>query len=196
METFRKCKPSWVEALKNMPDHYPEEPFYARALSELQEIEETMALAVSDIDSFPPCTTPGCPRHEKTPVSSPSKNLQKTPTNTNKNNSGKRKDNLNFEHPPIRKTARKLTFELPSTQEITISPNKFTLLENSDSIENPGSGAQITNPPAPSKTNTDTTNQISVQNAPRLPPRIMIFLAEELDYGIQMATITKEYPKL
>ncbi|GFQ74583.1 hypothetical protein TNCT_310011 [Trichonephila clavata] len=28
----------------------PEEPFYARALSELQEIEETMELAVSDID--------------------------------------------------------------------------------------------------------------------------------------------------
>ncbi|GFR02633.1 hypothetical protein TNCT_626121 [Trichonephila clavata] len=71
METFRKCKQACVEALENMPDHYPEEPFYARALSELQEIEETMALAVSDIDSFPPCSTPGCPHHEKTPVSSP-----------------------------------------------------------------------------------------------------------------------------
>ncbi|GFR24476.1 hypothetical protein TNCT_594751, partial [Trichonephila clavata] len=45
METFRKCKQACVEALKNMPDHFPEEPFYARALSELQEIEETMALA-------------------------------------------------------------------------------------------------------------------------------------------------------
>ncbi|GFR31829.1 hypothetical protein TNCT_638031 [Trichonephila clavata] len=68
METFRKCKQACVEALKNMPDHYPEDLFYARALSELQEIEETMALAVSDIDSFPPCSTPGCPHHEKTPV--------------------------------------------------------------------------------------------------------------------------------
>ncbi|GFR16068.1 uncharacterized protein TNCT_342451 [Trichonephila clavata] len=45
METFRKCKQACVEALRNMPDHYSEEPFYARALSELQEIEETMALA-------------------------------------------------------------------------------------------------------------------------------------------------------
>ncbi|GFQ94170.1 uncharacterized protein TNCT_484211 [Trichonephila clavata] len=67
METFIKCKQACVETLNNMPDHNPEEPFYARAFSELQEIEETMALAVSDIDTFPPCSTPGCPHNEKNP---------------------------------------------------------------------------------------------------------------------------------
>ncbi|GFU25675.1 probable RNA-directed DNA polymerase from transposon X-element [Trichonephila clavipes] len=30
-----------------MPDHHPDEPFYVRALTELHDIEETMALAVS-----------------------------------------------------------------------------------------------------------------------------------------------------
>ncbi|GFV57875.1 hypothetical protein TNCV_501371 [Trichonephila clavipes] len=55
METFRKFKQACVGSLRQMPDHYPEEPFFVRALTELQEIEETMAIAVSDIDSFDPC---------------------------------------------------------------------------------------------------------------------------------------------
>ncbi|GFT55614.1 hypothetical protein TNCV_996091 [Trichonephila clavipes] len=45
METFRKCKQACVDALKQMPDHYPEEPFFVRALTELQEIEETISMA-------------------------------------------------------------------------------------------------------------------------------------------------------
>ncbi|GFX44529.1 hypothetical protein TNCV_4713551 [Trichonephila clavipes] len=61
METFRRCKQACVDALMMMPDHHPEEPFYVRALTELQDIEEAMALAVSDIDSFEPCIIPGCP---------------------------------------------------------------------------------------------------------------------------------------
>ncbi|GFX26999.1 hypothetical protein TNCV_802991 [Trichonephila clavipes] len=77
-----------------MPDHRPEEPFYVRALTELQDIEETMALAVRDTDSFEPCIIPGCPHHEKTPQNSP---LKSTP---NSNYSGKRKENSNFEYPP------------------------------------------------------------------------------------------------
>ncbi|GFY59158.1 hypothetical protein TNIN_71121 [Trichonephila inaurata madagascariensis] len=56
METFRKCKQACIDALRHMPDHYPEEPFFVRALPELQEIEETMTLAVSDTDSYEPCT--------------------------------------------------------------------------------------------------------------------------------------------
>ncbi|GFX72068.1 hypothetical protein TNCV_2346561 [Trichonephila clavipes] len=51
METFRRCKQACVDALMMMPDHYPEEPFYVRALTELQDVEETMALAISDNDS-------------------------------------------------------------------------------------------------------------------------------------------------
>ncbi|GFV06606.1 hypothetical protein TNCV_2949281 [Trichonephila clavipes] len=45
METFRRCKQACVDALMMMPDHHPDEPFYVRALTELQDIEETMALA-------------------------------------------------------------------------------------------------------------------------------------------------------
>ncbi|GFU85747.1 transposable element Tc1 transposase [Trichonephila clavipes] len=65
METFRRCKQACVDALMMMPNHHPDEPFYVRALTELHDIEEAMALAVSDIDSFEPCIIPGCPHHEK-----------------------------------------------------------------------------------------------------------------------------------
>ncbi|GFV99832.1 hypothetical protein TNCV_5081921 [Trichonephila clavipes] len=60
----------------SMPDHHPDEPFYRRAVSELQEVEETINLAVSDLASFPPCVSPGCPHHDSglkiiTPKNSP-----------------------------------------------------------------------------------------------------------------------------
>ncbi|GFU99409.1 hypothetical protein TNCV_2501321 [Trichonephila clavipes] len=35
MEAFRKCKRACVDTLRQMPDHYPDEPFYRRALTEL-----------------------------------------------------------------------------------------------------------------------------------------------------------------
>ncbi|GFY64719.1 hypothetical protein TNIN_202721 [Trichonephila inaurata madagascariensis] len=47
METIRRCQQTCAHSPRQMPDHYPEEPFYTRALTELQEIEVTMALAVS-----------------------------------------------------------------------------------------------------------------------------------------------------
>ncbi|GFW07229.1 hypothetical protein TNCV_3694221 [Trichonephila clavipes] len=46
METFRRCKQACVDALMMMPDHHPDEPFYVRALTELQDIVEAMALAI------------------------------------------------------------------------------------------------------------------------------------------------------
>ncbi|GFX84166.1 nucleic-acid-binding protein from transposon X-element [Trichonephila clavipes] len=46
METFRRCKQAYVDALMMMPDHHPDEPFYVRAVTELQDIEEAMTLAV------------------------------------------------------------------------------------------------------------------------------------------------------
>ncbi|GFW01572.1 hypothetical protein TNCV_4084871 [Trichonephila clavipes] len=102
METFRRCKQACVDALVMMPDHYPEEPFYVRALTELKDVEETMALAVRDIDSFKLCNIPGCPHHEKNPQNSPLKMIQSTPKiNPHDNNSGKRKDNSNFEYSPL-----------------------------------------------------------------------------------------------
>ncbi|GFY23454.1 probable RNA-directed DNA polymerase from transposon BS [Trichonephila clavipes] len=42
LEAFRRCKQAYVDVLMMMPDHYPEEPFYVRALTELQDVEETM----------------------------------------------------------------------------------------------------------------------------------------------------------
>ncbi|GFV74749.1 PRE_C2HC domain-containing protein [Trichonephila clavipes] len=45
METFKKFKLACIAELKDMPDHHPDEPFYKRAVSELQEIEETINLA-------------------------------------------------------------------------------------------------------------------------------------------------------
>ncbi|GFU73698.1 putative RNA-directed DNA polymerase from transposon X-element [Trichonephila clavipes] len=46
METFRRCKQACVDALMMMPDHHPDEPFYVRAVTELQDIEEAMTLAI------------------------------------------------------------------------------------------------------------------------------------------------------
>ncbi|GFX79003.1 hypothetical protein TNCV_3912901 [Trichonephila clavipes] len=64
METFKKFKLACIAELQAMPDHHPDEPFYRRAVSELQEVEETINLAVSDLASFPPCVSPGCPHHD------------------------------------------------------------------------------------------------------------------------------------
>ncbi|GFT98655.1 uncharacterized protein TNCV_1901361 [Trichonephila clavipes] len=115
METFRRYKQACVDALMMMPDHYPEEPFYVRALTELQDVEETMALAGAQINNL-----------ENTgPVASGS--------------------------------------NLASPREVT--------------------------------TNNGSNNSAN-QNAPQnqLPPPIMLFIEE--NYKVQMAVITKEFPKI
>ncbi|GFW01661.1 hypothetical protein TNCV_4085761 [Trichonephila clavipes] len=43
---FQKFKLACIAELQAMPDHHPDEPFYRRAVSELQEVEETIHLAV------------------------------------------------------------------------------------------------------------------------------------------------------
>ncbi|GFW18049.1 hypothetical protein TNCV_2281531 [Trichonephila clavipes] len=152
MEVFRKCKQTCVDTLRQMPDHYPDEPFYRRALTELQDIEETMAIAVSDIDSYDPCTIPGCSHHEKAPSNSPIKFTQTTPKSNAQNiNPCKRKDNSNFEYPPQRKTTRKIVLDFPTNEEINLSPNKFELPQrfNSNNLENPGSPVIEKNPTSP-----------------------------------------------
>ncbi|GFU45300.1 nucleic-acid-binding protein from transposon X-element [Trichonephila clavipes] len=197
METFRKCKQACVDALKQMPDHYPEEPFFVRALTELQEIEETISMAVSDIDSYDPCTIPGCPHHEKTPHNSPSKLTQSTPKVQTQNNSyGKRKDSSNFEYPPNRKTARKINLESPDKEEITIvTPNKFNIPKEllPNNVENPGSTTDERNTNS-QRVENGSTNQVPAQN--QLPAPIMLFIDEELSYKAQMAAISKEFPKI
>ncbi|GFX25892.1 hypothetical protein TNCV_2640341 [Trichonephila clavipes] len=202
MEAFRKCKQACVDTLKQMPDHYPDEPFYQRALTELQDIEETMAVAVSDIDSYDPCTIPGCPHHEITPpiYNSPIKFTQTTPKiNSLTVNPCKRKDNSNFEYPPQRKTAQKVILDFLDNEEINLSPNKFELPKatNSKNLENPGSPAIEMNSTPPGNENenieaNNSTNQSTAQNA--LPPPIMLFVED--NYKTQMAAITKVFPKI
>ncbi|GFU87660.1 hypothetical protein TNCV_2935821 [Trichonephila clavipes] len=104
METFRKCKQACVDALRHMPDHYPEEPFFFQALKELPDVEETMAIPVSDIDSYDPCTIPDCPHLKKTPINSSTKITQSTPKISNQaNNPGKRKYNSTLSKEPLLK---------------------------------------------------------------------------------------------
>ncbi|GFY62410.1 hypothetical protein TNIN_65511 [Trichonephila inaurata madagascariensis] len=171
METFKKCKIACISELKAMPDHHPDEPFYRRATSELQEIEESINLAVSDIASFPPCTTPGCPHHESvskilTPINSPNV----TPTKSALIRiSNKRKEDPDFEYPPLRKTTRRQILNLPANN-ISLSPNKFSLPKDSNIEELTGSQnttlAPTPKPPLASGSNV-TANQ---SNAKPLPP--------------------------
>ncbi|GFU16007.1 hypothetical protein TNCV_1299731 [Trichonephila clavipes] len=126
------------------------EPFYVRALTELQDVEETMALA----------STPKINPHV--------------------NNSGKRKDNSNFEYPPLRKTARKIILDLPENEEINLSPNKFALPQGAqiNNLENTGPVASGSNLASPREVTTNNgSNNSTNQNAPQnqLPPPIMLF---------------------
>ncbi|GFU75267.1 nucleic-acid-binding protein from transposon X-element [Trichonephila clavipes] len=186
METFRRCKQACVDALMMMPDHHPDEPFYVRAVTELQDIEEAMTLAVSDIDSFEPCIIPGCPHHEneKTQQNSPVKSTSTT------NNSGKRKEISNFEYPPQRKTAKKIVLENTVNDELNLSQNKFELPQGAhfNNLEDSG--------PVENENNPNGSKNSTSQNAPQtqLPPPIMLFVEE--NYKAQMAAITKAFPKI
>ncbi|GFV06349.1 hypothetical protein TNCV_1528731 [Trichonephila clavipes] len=103
-----------------MPDHHPDEPFYRGAVSELQEIEETINLALSDLASFPPCVSPGCPHPESvSKTNSPKISLDVTPTKrtlnfNNNRTSNKRKEDSDFEHPPLRKTTKRQILNIPN----------------------------------------------------------------------------------
>ncbi|GFU04465.1 nucleic-acid-binding protein from transposon X-element [Trichonephila clavipes] len=137
METFKKFKLACIAELQAMPDHHPDEPFYRRAVSELQEVEETINLAVSDLASFPPCVSPGCPHHDSglkiiTPKNSPDVTPAKRVLNLNSNRiSNKRKEESDFEYPPLRKTTKKQILNIPN-DSISISPNRFSLPSDSN----------------------------------------------------------------
>ncbi|GFW91916.1 nucleic-acid-binding protein from transposon X-element [Trichonephila clavipes] len=137
METFKKFKLACIAELQAMPDHHPDEPFYRRAVSELQEVEETINLAVSDLASFPPCVSPGCPHHDSglkiiTPKNSPDVTPTKRVLNLNSNRiSNKRKEESDFEYPPLRKTTKKQILNIPN-DSISISPNRFSLPSDSN----------------------------------------------------------------
>ncbi|GFU07696.1 hypothetical protein TNCV_826751 [Trichonephila clavipes] len=81
METFKKFKLACIAELQAMPDHHPDEPFYRRAVSELQEVEETINLAqyreeitgsqnaIPVVTPKPPSATGPTPSGNQNPVS-------------------------------------------------------------------------------------------------------------------------------
>ncbi|GFU96903.1 RNA-directed DNA polymerase from mobile element jockey [Trichonephila clavipes] len=183
METFKKFKLACIAELQAMPDHHPDEPFYRRAVSELQEVEETINLAVSDLASFPPCVSPGCPHHDSglkiiTPKNSPDVTPTKRVLNLNSNRiSNKRKEESDFEYPPLRKTTKKQILNIPN-DSISISPNRFSLPSDSNIEEITGSqnAIPVVTPKPPSATGpTPSGNQNPVST---LPPPVMLRITE------------------
>ncbi|GFV43142.1 hypothetical protein TNCV_2420451 [Trichonephila clavipes] len=181
METFKKFKLASISELQAMPDHHPDEPFYTRAVSELQEIEETINLVVSDLASFPPCVSPSCPHHESvSKTNSPKISPHVTPTKrtlnfNNNRTSNKRKEDSDFEYPPLRKTTKRQILNIPN-DSISISPNKFSLPSDSNIEEVTGSQNAIpvvtSKPPSPTGS-TLSGNQNTVKT---LPPQLCLEL--------------------
>ncbi|GFX75391.1 hypothetical protein TNCV_1724051 [Trichonephila clavipes] len=179
METFKKFKLACIAELQDMPDHHPDEPFYKRAVSELQEIEETINLAVSDLTSFPPCVSPGCPHHDSelkiiTPENSPDATPTKRVLNLISNRtSNKRKEDSEFEYPPLRKTTKR---QIQYREEITGSQNAIP----------------VVTPKPPSATGpipSDNQNPVST-----LPPPVILKITKTV--RSQMKMINEKFPKI
>ncbi|GFX41718.1 nucleic-acid-binding protein from transposon X-element [Trichonephila clavipes] len=199
METFKKFKLACIAELQAMPDHHPDEPFYKRAVSELEEVEETINLAVSDLASFPPCVSPGCPHHDSelktiTPKNSPDVTPTKRVLNLISNRtSNKRKEDSEFEYPPLRKTTKRQILRIPN-DSISISPNKFSLPSDSNIEEITGSqnAIPVVTPKPPSATGpTPSDNQNPVST---LPPPVMLKITKTI--RSQMKIINEKFPKI
>ncbi|GFX51214.1 hypothetical protein TNCV_2735651 [Trichonephila clavipes] len=120
--------------------------------------------------SFPPCVSPGCPHHESasktnSPKISPNVTPTKRTLNFNINRtSNKRKEDSDFECPPLRKTTKRQILNLPN-DSISISPNKFSLPNDSNIEEVTGSqnAIPVVTPKPPSATgSTPSGNQNSI----------------------------------
>ncbi|GFR16988.1 hypothetical protein TNCT_10051 [Trichonephila clavata] len=143
MIRIQSYKLAIVEDLKKYPD-YEEDHFYQNALMVLQDIENSMQLAVTDFDSFPSCSTPDCPFHDLPPTTSPFTTPKNSPKVSPIKTNSKRKDSDEFQLP--RKTTKRSLFDQPSTCSLQISPNRYLALANCPQ-ENPDSG--VPKPTAP-----------------------------------------------
>ncbi|GFX10478.1 nucleic-acid-binding protein from transposon X-element [Trichonephila clavipes] len=199
METFKKFKLACIAELQDMPDHHSDEPFYKRSVSELQEIEETINLAVSDLASFPPCVSPGCPHHDSelktiTPKNSPDVTPTKRVLNLISNRtSNKRREDSEVEYPPLRKTTKRQIVRIPN-DSISISPNKFSLPSDSNIEEITGSQNAIpvvTPKPLSATGPTPSDNQNPVST---LPPPVMLKITKTV--RSQMKIINEKFPKI
>ncbi|GFS80511.1 nucleic-acid-binding protein from transposon X-element [Trichonephila clavipes] len=146
-----------VSLLRQDKGHHESDTLYQLAWNEYQDDQSSLQQAVSDFDSLP------------------LRNIQQ-----------KRKDDDDFEFPPIRKTARKAI--LQDSQEIGIE-NLFSLLLNV--IIKQVSG-QLASSAANNSEPTSSANQKNGSNA--LPPPLMLKTDE--NYRVQVDTIKKIYPHL
>ncbi|GFS55782.1 hypothetical protein TNCV_4497661 [Trichonephila clavipes] len=183
-------KEKTVSLLRLDPGHVESDSLYQLAWSEYQDIQGTLQQAVSDFDSLSPCTNPGC-SHQISPINSPKST---PPSPTRRNLQHKRKDEDNFEFPPLRKTARKMVLE---SSEDTPVVNQFSLLPNV--IIKQVSGQLV---PPPTDNQNSTVNQNSTEvtddqqkpgNNP-LPPPIMMKITKT--YREQVDTVKRIFPHL
>ncbi|GFX52808.1 hypothetical protein TNCV_3719981 [Trichonephila clavipes] len=145
----------------------------------------TTTSGVSDFDSLSPCTNPGC-SHHISPKNSPNSTPPLSPTRRNLQH--KRKDEDDFEFPPLRKTARKMILE--NSEDITVE-NQFSLLPNV--IIKQVSG-QLAPPPTINQNSTEVTNDQQKQGNNPLPPPIMMKITKT--YREQVDTVKKIFPHL
>ncbi|GFQ95941.1 hypothetical protein TNCT_710571 [Trichonephila clavata] len=112
MRRIKIHKLAIVEELKSYPDH-EDDHFYQNAVEELQDIENSLTIAMRDFDSFPVCTTSDCPFHDllpaKTPISTPKNSPAVSPSKISSKTNSKRKDSNDFEFP--RKTSKRSLFD-------------------------------------------------------------------------------------
>ncbi|GFY40529.1 hypothetical protein TNIN_134311 [Trichonephila inaurata madagascariensis] len=113
-------KEETVALLRQDHGHDETDTLYQLAWNEFQDIQGTLQQAVSVFDSLPPVPTQAAlfisPKN--TPMSTPPSSP------TRRNTQQKRKDEDDFEFPPLRKTARKTVLEQSS--DITVDNQIFT----------------------------------------------------------------------
>ncbi|GFY08635.1 probable RNA-directed DNA polymerase from transposon X-element [Trichonephila clavipes] len=174
-------KDKTVLLLRSDHGHDESDALYQLAWNEFQDVQGTLQQAVSDFDSLPQCTNPGC-SHLLSPRNNP--NSTPPPSPTRRNCQLKRKDEEDFEFPPLRKTARKTTLE---DSDDIILDNQFSLLPNVIIKQ------QATGQVAPSTVNlkkpTVNANDKQKQGANALLPPVMMKITTT--YREQVDTIKK-----
>ncbi|GFU88145.1 nucleic-acid-binding protein from transposon X-element [Trichonephila clavipes] len=178
-------KEKTVSLLRSDHGHDESDTLYQLAWNEFQDVQGTLQQAVSDFDSLPQCTNPGC-SHLIFPRNTP--NSTPPPSPTRRNSQLKRKDEEDFEFPPLRKTARKTILE---KSEDLVLDNQFSLLPNVIMKQ------QVTGQVAPSTATpnkpTDNANENQNQGTNALPPPVMKITKT---YREQVDTMKKYFPHL
>ncbi|GFU91497.1 hypothetical protein TNCV_2542651 [Trichonephila clavipes] len=175
-------KEKTVSLLRSDHGHVETDALYQLAWNEFQDVQGTLQQAVSDFDSLPPCTNPGC-SHLLSPRNTP--NSTPPPSPTRRNSQLKRKDEEDFEFPPLRKTARKTILE---KSEDLVLDNQYSLLPNV--IMKQQVAGQVAPSTATPNKPSEKANQYQGTNA--LPPPVMMKINES--YREQVDTMKSTFP--